>query len=537
MAHTYATGWQETSENGVVVGSVLLALASLWRLAETSVEQLAIPFDLCYESPNLCTILALKAGHNVYSPGMYADLPFHITMYTPLYHYIAAALPHSTSNPFLTGRIVAMVFMLLAAATLFCAWRGKRMFAFPVLGLGLFFLVRPVVLNTAFLKNDSVGLAFAAWAVVCADRWHRTKTGLVLCALCCVAAVAAKQSFVASAGACLLFLWLQERRQGVAFALLLGSMGVASLFLAIAAWGRGFIFSVFLAPQNPMKLWNVWWEWRNMLVQPLFGFLCVVVIAALAGRLAAKRRWALRESPYFLYAACSWAVLFLTLGKLGAAKNYFIEPALASLLFLTHQGGTFARTRRGRALVPALVAVFVVLGLLELTYGNERGDSSFTNPQNIAWFPPLQDAIRKELAAKTTSSPPSILNLTDARAACLLDSPACVNDPYQYLFLWCDGKVDVQPLVDALQERRFDLVMLPTHRYAPLVAKEPPMARIVEAIESNYVQSATYIDVSCFVRPTDAAGPAPLGDREAGTPNPPAAEGGVTARPPQDPPE
>lgn len=242
-----------------------------------------------------------------------------------------------------------------------------------------------------------------------------------------------------------------------------------------------------------------------MLRQPLFGYLCLVLVGGVLALILAQRRRAITESPYLLYALCSWAVLFLTLGKLGAGSNYFLEPALGTLLFLTHQSTTLARTRHGRAIVPALVALFVALGLTELTYGNEHGDCSFTNPQNIDRFPPLQEAMSKELAASTTSSPPLVLNLVDARAACLLATPACVNDPYQYLFLWCDGKVDVEPLVKALQERRFDLVMLPTHRYAPLVAREPPMARIVEAVEANYVEGTTYIDVCCFVRPAPSA--------------------------------
>ena len=51
------------------------------------------PFDLVYETPNLSTIMLIKEGINPYDPAVYDALPFVITPYTPLYHYLVASLP------------------------------------------------------------------------------------------------------------------------------------------------------------------------------------------------------------------------------------------------------------------------------------------------------------------------------------------------------------------------------------------------------------------------------------------------------------
>ena len=82
-------------------------------------DQLSAPFDLTFETPNLCTVQSIQEGKHIYDPATYKDIPFILTIYTPAYHYLVSWLPKHPDNRFFTGRIVAMVFMILASCCLF----------------------------------------------------------------------------------------------------------------------------------------------------------------------------------------------------------------------------------------------------------------------------------------------------------------------------------------------------------------------------------------------------------------------------------
>ena len=122
-----------------VVGTAL-TLGSLARVAVVARDQLPAPFDLTYETPNLATILSITEGKNIYSSEVYETGNFVFTMYTPAFHYLIAALPASTANPFLTGRLVAMTFMVLAASLVFMPGRSGSSLASPGPRLGLLLL-------------------------------------------------------------------------------------------------------------------------------------------------------------------------------------------------------------------------------------------------------------------------------------------------------------------------------------------------------------------------------------------------------------
>jgi hypothetical protein len=109
----------------IVLASSAIALAFLIRLSTVAIEQLGFPYDLVFEGPNLTSIELVRAGQNPYDPAIYAAPPFLLTMYTPLYHYLVAALPAHPENPFLTGRWVACIAMLTAAGGLFLV-AGRR---------------------------------------------------------------------------------------------------------------------------------------------------------------------------------------------------------------------------------------------------------------------------------------------------------------------------------------------------------------------------------------------------------------------------
>jgi hypothetical protein len=103
-----------------------LAAAALARLVPVVGAHLAAPFDLISEGPHLCTVQAITSGYDIYDPRSFLDLPFFMTPYAPLYHLIVAELPQRAGNPFFTGRVVTMLFMVAAATSLLVAAGPQR---------------------------------------------------------------------------------------------------------------------------------------------------------------------------------------------------------------------------------------------------------------------------------------------------------------------------------------------------------------------------------------------------------------------------
>jgi hypothetical protein len=318
----------------VLVLCALVAIGSLGRLFFVANDHLAAPFDLAFESPNLCIVKAIQKDQNIYDPAMHENLPFLLTIYTPAYFHLVRYLPQNPNNKFFTGRIVAMVFMLFASLCLFFPYKPRENVIISILAVGCFFLIREIVSNTAYLKNDSMALFSSAAAVVWAEKANDTPWKIVLVALFCFVAFVSKQSFLAATASCFFYFFLKGRKSDSMFATFLLFLFVIFGLFAHFHWGRGFWFGVFVAPRNPGVWANFVENWTHMLRQPVFVFLLVCTILTFAYFVALNNRKTIIDSPFLLYVLFSALVLMITLGKKGANVNYFFEPILASLLWL-----------------------------------------------------------------------------------------------------------------------------------------------------------------------------------------------------------
>ena len=64
--------------------ALLIAAGALSRLGLLVAGQLAFPYDIGNESFLLGSVQALQRGFSLYSPSTYDDVPFALTIYTPL---------------------------------------------------------------------------------------------------------------------------------------------------------------------------------------------------------------------------------------------------------------------------------------------------------------------------------------------------------------------------------------------------------------------------------------------------------------------
>ena len=472
----------------VVVGSAV-------RAAWISGAQLRQRTDLLLESTQLASVLVLQRGQDLYGPETWADVPFTLTMYTPLYFLVVAALPQTPGRPFLTGRLVSLACLLGAAATLFGVPRRRGAWPLPLLAVACFLLLWPVTSHATYLRCDALAVFLSAAAVTLVRR--RTPRAVAGAALCCVLTLATKQSYVAPSAAGLVFLLLADRgaaRRFVAWGL---GAGLAGLAAATAVWGEGFWFSTVGATTTPLHWPGVLVIPKLMLDQPLFAIL--TLLAALTAVSALRREGVglLRRSPELTYAACSFLVAMLTLTKIGSGSNYVIEPMLAQLMWLVRAFGDERLLPAPAPRAAAFLAVVLACALELATTTAHRDAVTFALED-----PAAGEAYHARLRAGFAAAgyvDPLLLDLGPPRHAYGITSRACLNDPFLFNLLWNTGRLGTGPLLEAIEARRFDVVLLRAAA-SEADALDTPYGEIARAVAARYRLRGQDAEHRYFVR-------------------------------------
>jgi hypothetical protein len=360
-----------------------LLAVSLWRLVPVCRDQLAAPFDLISEGPHTCTVKAIRAGYDIYGRQSFLDLPFFMTPYTPLYHVVVAALPQDPANPFFTGRLVAMLFMIAAAASLLVvAGRGHR--AMAAIAIAVFFLIHSVTGNTAYLRSDSMALCFSVWAVVLAARARSTRA-VVATGILCALAVAAKQSFLAAPVVCFLYFVLRSRKDAAVLAVAGATSGAALALAAWAYWGTDFWIAVTIPMTDyPRDIESFFHHWHMMFAQPVFLVLIAAAVVVTLAAMIGDRR-GLFTTPFFPYLIITWAFQTWVMTGIGAENHNLIEPVLATLLWIVVGPRTMQETLGTRAAWSVGLAVLALAVARELRNVNPSS-YSYTSPEKTARY-------------------------------------------------------------------------------------------------------------------------------------------------------
>jgi len=447
----------------VFIVAVVISVASLCRVFCVAKDHLAAPFDLTFESPNLCTVQSIQKGRNIYDPAMYEDLPFILTIYTPAYHYLVASLPQNSNNRFFTGRIVAMAFMILASFCLFLPYNPQDKIMLSVLAMAGFFLIREVVSHTAFLRNDSMALFFSAAAVACAERATNRPWQIIIVSILVFLAFASKQTFLAATTSCFIYFLIKHKKDaliyGISCLMLFGIFAI----LAHSYWGTGFWFSVFVAPRNPFIWQNFVENWLRMLRQPFFVFFLLSITATIV-HLSCLRKWrATIDSPYLAYFLFSSLILVITLGKEGGNVNYFFEPILAGLLWLV-----FFTKKHYQDARPSLV--LVIAGLLAISVALDfalarRSDYSFTTREKSVRMVARIEQVKNDIRTLQRGDHLKTLNLAWAGFVFEIQEDPIMNDLFLYSILWNTNVLSGKPLMKHIIAQYFDVIVLRKDQY------------------------------------------------------------------------
>ncbi len=505
-AQTGHTGQRVSLQRAALwLAAAAVLIAALTRLVPVVRAQLAAPFDLISEGPHLSTVKAIRDGSNIYDPATVLDLPFHASPYTPLYHWLVAHLPQRPGNPFFTGRLVALLCMAGAAASLFAVVRRATLPA-AALALGCFLLLHPVTGNTAYLRSDSMALCLSVWAVLSAARAR--VGGPAVAAVLAVSAVAAKQSFYAAGAACLLFL-LHERRSAPFLAVAAGASAVFAL-AATLRWGTGFWFCTTLPLSDYPRDWpSFFWHWRMMFAQPIFILLVVVAIALLVLTLWRAPR-ALVRTPYFAYAAFSWMGQTLLMSGIGAENHNLIEPVLATLLWglaTMREGDVLPESNRRAVRVGAVALLGAVAACVALELSNPRWrDYGYTTPAHSAAYVRDRAEISRALV-QLGAAGGQALNIKNSQVTHDFDVHVNVNDPWMYItVLWQSRPETERRLARAIEGQYFDVVLTaPGLVSAAHQTMDNPTQRLIRTIFRYYRLAVHGREVNVLTRIPGAA--------------------------------
>ncbi len=439
----------------------LAALGSCFvaRLLFVDWLHLAAPYDTDYETPAYATTEVILRGLNPYAPEVYAEPPFVLTMYTPLYFGLAAALNALGGHPFFAGRLITVLSSLAIGVMMTLCARRRAMGALLVGAVsGMWFVID----NTAQYRPDMMGIALAFGGVLAARR--PTPRRLAFAGVLLLLALAAKQNLVSAGAAVSVALLVRDRRVGVRFVAGLLAGGLAALAFFHAVFGPGVWTSTLGIPALGRFTWAHGLGNLTRAGGQPFVLAVLVLVGVVIG--TGHRRAAaadgddqlpLRHDPALWWAAIATVVQLVGVFREGGGPNYFIEPTLA---WCCVAGRTLPDVRA--RLVQVALAVVALIGTSDLMLAPARTYSAVSL---------ASDDARRKLSASleatiTQLAGPGavVVHPQFSRHAVEVSREVVINDPWLYGEAWRSGLLPRQAFDDAIAAQRFDVIMLSTPR-------------------------------------------------------------------------
>jgi len=451
---------------------LLLVLAGTVRSLQFAAVQIPQPFSLNFEEGNqLDAALAVATGRPLYPP--VGNPPYIVHPYGPVFYLLHGLAVRLFGLSFAPGRVLVLG-AGVAVALLLIAWLKRMTASWSIaLGFGLTFLAVPLVRTwLPLLRVDLWGLLLTLLGLYQVAMGQRP----VFAALCFLAALFTKPTFVAAPLASLLYLALERRwamARRLAATLLLGGLSALALLAALThGWA---LFHMFLAFPDPYSLRLYAVRIAPFFIRNLPLVAGAVLLAVAAGRLR-------QPSLPLLYAALA-TVTTLTAGKWGSDANHFLEwqAALALAAGIGYAEFRFhAGAESAVALVPLLMAVVIGFGLV--------------NPAGLS--PLLRDC--REVYGLARETPGELLS-ENPGAAVLSGKTVWLSNAFEFRSLSAAGRLNPQPLIGMVERRFFSLILL-QEDWPTLVrqASQPPTENtiwpreFVQALGRNYRPLRTF---------------------------------------------
>jgi hypothetical protein len=488
---------------GVGISALVLALAlgrSLWLYLDYMGALIAFPYSVDYgEGPILDQVMRLAHFESLYARDL-ASPPFRVDNYPPLYHLLQLPFAWAFGPAFWYGRLLNLACILAAACfialtlhTLTADWLAAG-------AGGLLLTASPFILHwSGFVRVDSLALALSWAGLFVVVRWPDRPKSLIVAALCLTGAIFTRQSYGLAAPFAA-FVWLLSRKPHRQAFELAGWMGVFSavLFLALNALTQGgFYFHIVSANINPF-----FWDTVRNYAEQIFENMRFLVLAGAVYLVAAvwtrHSAWWL-GSPYLLSSAAS----AVTIGKDGSNVNYLFELSAAFAFalgaFLNWLGRAWEGTGWRSQVWVGKRWGLLAAGLLLLAY-QVLGVYAWSQRDYYRW--PM-DRVRLEasqieqMAALVREAQGPVL-ADEFMGLIPLAGKALAFQPFEFKQLVAGGVWDETPLIDALYDQGYALILL----YDP-PSWDSRRARWtqaqLDAIERNYIQAGVLAHTRVYV--------------------------------------
>lgn len=443
----------------MVLWTFLAGLIGLYVVvfALTAIGRLIRPLDeFTYgESWLLDGARRVAHGQLLYAPA--DQLPLMHIAYTPVYYAVVGwLLAAFGDHGYTTGRLVSLLATCVAAAALLWSVRSiSRCWTVGALAAGVFLTQNVTVLLWAPLHRvDPLALAFTLCGLALASAGR-----VYLAALLFALAVLTKQTFVVAPVAVLISLWPCRGRMlrfGALYAVICGA-AIVGLQLQSGGW---FLWHTITGNGNEADL-----DTFATLLGSFLQFNGLPVLAALATLLFPGGRG---ERLWRLYFLCCLATL-PTIAKLGASSNYWLELTAATAVLLALGAHRLARSAANGL---SLIGPITICGALLV------GVPAY-QAATVEALDSLRDAVRPptvryiSLVADTGTAPyrvdmrfveqiarePGELLTDNSGLAVAAGKP--ISFEFQiFQLLHVEGHWPERPIVDAIGQRRFALVVL-----------------------------------------------------------------------------
>jgi hypothetical protein len=441
-------------------------------LLRASWQEIAAHADVTYPEAAVAynAHLAAHTGR-VYPP--ISQPPYTPAVYGPAYYLGLAGVARAGTLDLdelqLAGRALSLLaFGLVIAGAWFLARSLGVTPMLAALAASLVFAEPTFFRMNVSVRPDVAALALVVWAMVLAVKSADGARRLALVGLLMSCAVLVKAPYVA--GPLAVVAWLALSRRWKAIAAFLGGASLPAVFFAVwlrahgdpVLGGVGLMESGLTDPAGALLLIGreIFHYWPHIVI--LIG---AAAIARRELRLDARR-------PGFLialYCGLSWIVAALTLVNSGGNVNYLLEPWFVSSVLFAVALARLPRLERARRwAVPAVCAVAAIAGTVHAI--------------RIA----RAAAIADYSALASISSHRHVLS--DVSYLSARGEQPELLDPFLSSQLERAGHWDDQPIVDELQQERFDFVALTAYHERLREYRRDPFVspRLLAEITGNY---------------------------------------------------
>lgn len=449
---------------GTLIGLYMLAfaLSTLVRLQQ--------PAEFLYgESVVLAQVRSLNLGGALYPPG--TALPLSVTAYTPVYYLLVALLQQLThQQDYLIGRLVSVAAALGAAGLIVGSVRAVVHGWWGGLLAGGLFLTQnlTVLLWAPVHRVDMLAMCLTLAGLFCASRGRTTLAGVPL-----ALAVLTKQTYIVAIVSVAAQVWPNRRSLAKFLSVAIGG-AVIALGLGQLVTGGWLLWHVVIANANPLDF-DYFSSMFTSLLQ--LNAVPVALAALLLGipPLARERQWRV----YFVLSAIA---PLLMIGKLGASSNYWLELTAATAVLIGIQAARLSRQPSLRAPLPSAALAALVLAALLLAVPGYAA-----TVKQIVQLASTDSSTQVDAAAWLAQQSGEVL--TDNPDLAVLAGKPVDFEFIIFTILAAQHVWDEQPILDAIDARRFSVVLLsePVETPQPHLIAARWSPAVQTAIEANYV--------------------------------------------------